>query len=115
MQVWAPYLGVGSGHPQLPAPAHIRSAVAGPYDIGATAEKNAQRGWGCLPEHHSPLPYSKRCNWQVAKWLAIDSRAVVLHVPRLLQAACAAMTDVYVYLLARQRSGPTAAGWVRVQ
>ena len=68
-----------------------------------------------LPERHSRLPYSERCNWQVAKWLAIDSRAVVLHAPRLLQAACAASTDVYVYLLARQRFGRLIAGWACMQ
>jgi hypothetical protein len=69
----------------------------------------------CLLEDRPLLPCGNRCNRQVAKWLAIDSRAVVLHAPRLLQAACAALTDVYVYLLARQRFSPPAAGWVRVQ
>jgi hypothetical protein len=33
MQVWTPNLGVGSGHTQLFASAHLRSATAGPSQV----------------------------------------------------------------------------------
>jgi hypothetical protein len=98
-------LGVGGGHTQLPAPADLRSAAAGPYPP-------LQRlfSWVAHPTVVMIVHSATVHRPQVAKWAGIDSPAVVLRTPQLLQAACAALTDVYVYLLALQRFGPAVAG-----
>lgn len=57
----------------------------------------------------SSLVLTPASQLQVAKWLGAHSQLVVLRAPQLLQAAAAAATDTYVYLLTGQRFGQHAA------
>lgn len=115
MQVRTSDLGVGRRHTQLRAPAHLRSAASG---SGTIAEQNCcmvkQMLCALQPLNQRQLPVMRGMMrtfiLQAAKWVGLDSQAVVLRAPQLLQASSAAATDAYVYLLARQRFGQHAAG-----